>query len=179
MTVHHRRTGTAMFMSLDLLTAKGVNGLVPRTYRHELESFAWVLLYAALCVTVVRCALDGDQEWRDRWLRRGVLRSKCIFKTSGPMLIAFNSHLQAVLSSLEFDDPVKKVEWKCLEGGSKVLVDAMLSHLNTKPSYNHRVTSVEEVFRLSRDIFPNDRDWPRCPDHPYCPRCLIHCLPLP
>jgi len=47
----HRRTGTAMFMSLDLLTADGVKGLVPRTYRHELESFAWVLLYAALCVT--------------------------------------------------------------------------------------------------------------------------------
>jgi hypothetical protein len=47
----HCPTGTAMFMSLDLLTADGVNGLVPRTYRHELESFAWVLLYAALCVT--------------------------------------------------------------------------------------------------------------------------------
>ena len=80
---------------------------------------------------------------------------------------------------LEFDDPVKKVEWKCLEGGSKVLVDAMLSHLNTKPSYDHRVTSVEEVLRMSRDTFPNDRDWPRCPDHPHCPRRLIYCLLLP
>jgi len=47
----HRRIGTAMFMSLDLLTADGVKGLVPMTYRHELESFAWVLIYAALCVT--------------------------------------------------------------------------------------------------------------------------------
>ena len=33
---------------LDLLTADGVNGLVHRTFSHELECFAWVLLCAAL-----------------------------------------------------------------------------------------------------------------------------------
>ena len=46
----HRRTGTSMFMPLELLTDPDVEGLVPRVYRHELESFAWVLLYATLCV---------------------------------------------------------------------------------------------------------------------------------
>jgi serine/threonine protein kinase len=47
----NRRTGTSMFMSPELLSESGVKGLVPRRYRHELESFAWVLLYAAVCVT--------------------------------------------------------------------------------------------------------------------------------
>jgi hypothetical protein len=41
-------TGTAMFMSLDLPTVS--MGALPGL-SHELESFAWVLLYAALCVT--------------------------------------------------------------------------------------------------------------------------------
>jgi len=45
-----RCTGTSMFMPLELLIDPGVEGLVPRVYHHELESFAWVLLYATLCV---------------------------------------------------------------------------------------------------------------------------------
>lgn len=36
---------------VELLTKRGVRGLVPRVYRHELESFAWVFLYAFLCVS--------------------------------------------------------------------------------------------------------------------------------
>jgi len=39
----HRRTGTSMFMSLELLTDAGVKGFVPRMY---LESFAWFLCVA-------------------------------------------------------------------------------------------------------------------------------------
>ncbi|KAJ7592597.1 hypothetical protein C8J56DRAFT_479527 [Mycena floridula] len=38
-------TGTMPFMALELLTKKGWNGDVRRLYRHDLESFAWVLLW--------------------------------------------------------------------------------------------------------------------------------------
>lgn len=42
------RTGTVPFMALDLLTQEGFRGDVPRLYRHDLESFIWVLPYQLL-----------------------------------------------------------------------------------------------------------------------------------
>jgi hypothetical protein len=39
------RTGTVPFMALDLLTAEGFSGGISRLYRHDSESFAWVLLW--------------------------------------------------------------------------------------------------------------------------------------
>lgn len=45
------RTGTKAFMALELLQDTAISGGVRRLYRHELESFAWVLLYAATLQT--------------------------------------------------------------------------------------------------------------------------------
>jgi hypothetical protein len=39
------RTGTMPFMALDLLTEDAWDGKVKRLYRHDCESFAWVLLW--------------------------------------------------------------------------------------------------------------------------------------
>jgi Fungal protein kinase len=39
------RTGTMPFMALDLLTEDAWAGKVERLYRHDCESFAWVLLW--------------------------------------------------------------------------------------------------------------------------------------
>jgi hypothetical protein len=39
------RTGTIPFMALDLLTHDAWNGNIIRQYRHDWESFAWVLLW--------------------------------------------------------------------------------------------------------------------------------------
>jgi hypothetical protein len=44
----HRRTGTLSFMALKLLSTDGLSGNIPRLYRHEFESFVWVLLWASL-----------------------------------------------------------------------------------------------------------------------------------
>jgi hypothetical protein len=44
--VGHRRTGTLVFMALELLDS--LDGEIPRRYHHELESFVWVLLWAGL-----------------------------------------------------------------------------------------------------------------------------------
>jgi hypothetical protein len=38
------RTGTRPFMALDLLTDEAWDGKVERLYRHDCESFVWVLL---------------------------------------------------------------------------------------------------------------------------------------
>ena len=47
-------TGTPLFMALELLSDEAK----PRFYRHDLESFAWVLFYASICVQDGRENLD-------------------------------------------------------------------------------------------------------------------------
>ena len=44
------RTGTLPFMDMELLREKGFDGKFPRRYEHELESFAWVLVWVSRCV---------------------------------------------------------------------------------------------------------------------------------
>jgi len=44
------RTCTKPFMALQLLEENARKGLIPRRYRHELESFAWCFVWIALCV---------------------------------------------------------------------------------------------------------------------------------
>ncbi len=60
-----RHTGTPLFMSVDLLSDETLHANVPRLYRHDLESFAWVLLYASLCVKDGKENLDVDpfRDW--------------------------------------------------------------------------------------------------------------------
>ncbi|KAH9990115.1 hypothetical protein BJV77DRAFT_919392, partial [Russula vinacea] len=51
-------TGTMPFMALDLLTDDAMDGKVERLYRHDCESFAWVLLW--IC-----CRYEGGKETRN------------------------------------------------------------------------------------------------------------------
>ncbi|KAG0706458.1 hypothetical protein DFH29DRAFT_1022318 [Suillus ampliporus] len=44
----NERTGTVPFMALDLLTPEGQQGNVKHLYRHDLESFVWVLAWVSL-----------------------------------------------------------------------------------------------------------------------------------
>ena len=47
------------------------------------------------------------------------------------------------------------MQWKCLDGGSKLLIDAMIAQLKTKPSYGHHVTAVKLVYLPLFECFPN------------------------
>ncbi|KIM42708.1 hypothetical protein M413DRAFT_122057 [Hebeloma cylindrosporum] len=67
-------------MALQLLDDEGFDGKVPRRYRHELESFAWVLVW------VSRCVVGGEEceiPWRlKKWLGHAnddVMESKLTF----------------------------------------------------------------------------------------------------
>ena len=44
----NQRTGTIPFMALDLLRPDGQSGKVEHVYRHDLESFIWVLVWLTL-----------------------------------------------------------------------------------------------------------------------------------
>ncbi|KAH7923180.1 hypothetical protein BV22DRAFT_985391, partial [Leucogyrophana mollusca] len=41
----NQRTGTVPFMARDLLTKEGLDGDITHIYRHEVESFIWVLVW--------------------------------------------------------------------------------------------------------------------------------------
>jgi serine/threonine protein kinase len=43
----NERTGTVPFMAIDLLTEQGQRGEVKHLYRHDLESFMWVLVWVS------------------------------------------------------------------------------------------------------------------------------------
>ena len=65
-------------MALDLLTESGRSGVFPRLYRHELESFSWVLLWAGLCVPRVGPPFN-------KWLtldNQGIYQEKFAFAPS-------------------------------------------------------------------------------------------------
>ena len=59
--------GTFPFLVLDLLSEKGLRGEIPRLYRHDAESFAWVLIY--LCFAMVQNE-DGGNHTKDSNLLR-------------------------------------------------------------------------------------------------------------
>ncbi|KAH7927550.1 hypothetical protein BV22DRAFT_1045258 [Leucogyrophana mollusca] len=44
----NRRMGTVLFMARHLLTRKSLDGDITRMYRHQLESFTWVLVWVCL-----------------------------------------------------------------------------------------------------------------------------------
>ncbi|ESK84865.1 other 1 protein kinase [Moniliophthora roreri MCA 2997] len=54
-------TRTRPFMAMDLLKAEGVVGHVYRRYRHDLESFCWVLVWVGACVQ------DGQEKLTGRY----------------------------------------------------------------------------------------------------------------
>jgi serine/threonine protein kinase len=62
---NHDRTGTIPFMALDLLTDKYWCGHLEREYRHDHESFLWVLSYYFLrsCEGVCRPAMWHTHDW--------------------------------------------------------------------------------------------------------------------
>ncbi|KAJ2987575.1 hypothetical protein NUW54_g9388 [Trametes sanguinea] len=54
------------FMAIDLLTPEGLEGDVAVLYRHELESFIWVLIWAVCCYhngMMIRSAPDEMFDW--------------------------------------------------------------------------------------------------------------------
>jgi len=51
-TTKNDRTGTIPFMAIDLLDG-GLNDRIPRLYRHDIESFVWVLTY--ITVANIQC----------------------------------------------------------------------------------------------------------------------------
>jgi hypothetical protein len=66
-------TGTTPFLALDLLTKDAQDGKVERRYRHDLESFLWVLMWITACYDNGVVSIPDDHR---RWL--DVKTSMCL-----------------------------------------------------------------------------------------------------
>jgi hypothetical protein len=66
------RTGTVPFMSLDLLTQEAIAGDVEHVYRHDAESFIWVLTW--VCLRYERGKLLSKGGPLDEWLTGDAMR---------------------------------------------------------------------------------------------------------
>jgi len=86
-TTNNDRTGTIPFMAIDLLNG-GLDNRVPRLYRHDLESFIWVLAYVTVAYkeytdhNIKLSSLRGDCAWfkdRDEADRKAHISSKRFF----------------------------------------------------------------------------------------------------
>jgi hypothetical protein len=64
------RTGTTPFLALDLLTEGAQDGKVERRYRHDLESFLWVLMWITACYDSGVESIPDDHR---RWLNEDVI----------------------------------------------------------------------------------------------------------
>ncbi|KAG2132078.1 hypothetical protein DEU56DRAFT_812987 [Suillus clintonianus] len=74
------RTGTVPFMAMELLTEAAIEGQVKHLYRHDAESFIWVLVFVCLCYE--RGMFMGKGAPLNAWLRvdaDGCLKEKTKF----------------------------------------------------------------------------------------------------
>lgn len=55
------RTGTVPFMPLDLLCQAYYEGKIVRIYRHDVESFIWVLVWVSM---IQNCSWEGRKSWQ-------------------------------------------------------------------------------------------------------------------
>lgn len=100
--------GNKPFMALDLLSEEGHSGCLARRYRHELESFTWVLLWATVRrVSVVNG--EVEEKWVppvESWVDSGCIwASKFALPMGGATtfwrgLLDHNSLLSAAPNSL-------------------------------------------------------------------------------
>ena len=98
-----KRTGTMPFMALDLLTEDAWDGKIPRLYRHDCESFAWVLLW--IC-----CRYEDGKEIHEAPLSDLITHDfeVCLGKKSGLILRNF-ANLAPRKPYETFWDAVKKL----------------------------------------------------------------------
>jgi hypothetical protein len=83
------RTGTTPFLALDLLTKDAQDGKVERRYRHDLESFLWVLMWITACYdNGVESIPDTHYCWLDENIstcyngKSSMLRDRTVITTS-------------------------------------------------------------------------------------------------
>ncbi|OAX34638.1 hypothetical protein K503DRAFT_785624 [Rhizopogon vinicolor AM-OR11-026] len=69
----NERTGTLPFMAMELLTKAALEGKVEHLYRHDAESFIWVLTW--VCLRYEKDQLIEDRPL-DHWLKVGAIRCR-------------------------------------------------------------------------------------------------------
>ena len=125
------RTGTMPFMALDLLTKDAWDGKVKRLYRHDCESFAWVLLW--IC-----CRYENGKEIHNPPLSEFLAKD---FAVCYEKKLAYHSRKPAATTSF-------KPYWLAVTD----LLRRSLVHQVQEPTAHEEEPTTGEVFEIYRDI---------------------------
>ncbi|KAG1861394.1 hypothetical protein C8R48DRAFT_711317 [Suillus tomentosus] len=99
------RTGTVPFMALDLLMPDAIAGRVEHVYRHDAESFIWVLAW--ICLRYKEGKLRRKRRPLDEWLTTDAMG--CFYRKSG-----FLSMLRTIRPTQSHEENFK-VAFDCLD----------------------------------------------------------------
>jgi Fungal protein kinase len=125
------RTGTMPFMALDLLTKDAWDGKVKRLYRHDCESFAWVLLW--IC-----CRYENGKEIHKAPLSEFLTGN---FKVCYAMKLAYHSLEPVATTSY-------KLYWLVV---TDLLRRSAVNQLQ-EPTAHEEEPTTGEVFEIYRNI---------------------------
>ena len=108
-TTNNDRTGTIPFMAIDLLQG-GLESRVPRLYRHDLESFSWVLAYVTAAdieyknQTIKISPPPGAKVWfrdNDDEERKAHVSSKLLFHSNYGWDLAVSARYDSYFSTVK------------------------------------------------------------------------------
>lgn len=135
------RTGTAMFMSLELLEKE--NRTVPHLYRHDLESFVWILIWCTFNFLLdgrevaPSCLHAAVQDWMDiSWTRINQAKSQ--------FLRTYSLHLRYAAEPMK--PLVKQMVGALCSGMNKTFIRAEEDDEFDRPAR----------FRVQESRFPED-----------------------
>ncbi|KAF8875297.1 hypothetical protein BD779DRAFT_1563794 [Infundibulicybe gibba] len=133
------RTGTMPFMALDLLEKPAWNGEVRREYRHDAESFAWVLLW--IC-----CTYRNGKELPIRPLQGFIQRD---FNTTYEKKLAMSRRLDD--GSLE---PTASYRKEYFTAASNLLIGYGIRHFTKRPRHKDSKADMDgaDAESVSREL---------------------------
>ncbi|PBK63617.1 hypothetical protein ARMSODRAFT_942005 [Armillaria solidipes] len=143
------RTGTRPFMALKLL--REANGEVRRRYRHDLESFAWCLLWCAMAEDFPREAIHGSLT--DVYVYKFVMADDVRAKTakSGFQSIwnCVVEWVHALVVGPSKDEELRKFVQKLIAGGAQIPSDnPWLTRVLRSKDEDEDRNSVKELIAL-------------------------------
>ena len=73
--IGNQRTGTVLFMAIDLLTEQGLAGKIKHVYAYDTELFMWVLMWVSLCYDNGQLCINSHHPF-NQWLKVHTVRCR-------------------------------------------------------------------------------------------------------
>lgn len=138
----NERTGTIPFMAIDLLSKNGQDGRVEHLYRHDMESFIWVLVWISVQY------VDGERLFPgplDGWAQvnaSGCVEKKLRFLDDPQLLYSLSHNRTRVIRLLTFLSNRQNARANLIKDLNLIL--SSLNDARVGPSSPHKIEKLEK-----------------------------------